>query len=110
MLRDETSDARYWIGFHLVPGIGATRLAWLVEHFGSLSDAWNANHAALRASGLNERAAQALVATRTKISLDAEMERVQRSGANILTLADDSYPRLLREIPSPPPVLYVRGD
>lgn len=110
MRRDESSDARYWLGFHLVPGIGATRLARLVDHFGSLSDAWNASPVALRASGLNERATQALVATRANTSLDAEMERVRRSGCGILTLADDDYPRLLREIPSPPPVLYVRGE
>lgn len=100
---------RYWLGFHLVPGIGATRLAKLTEHFGSLASAWSAPHADLCASGLNQRAAQALVTTRERISLDWEMERVHRAGVKLVTLADDAYPRLLREISSPPPVLYVRG-
>ncbi|QFU74176.1 DNA-protecting protein DprA [Halioglobus maricola] len=30
--------------------------------------------------------------------------------ASVLSLADDNYPPLLREIPDPPPLLYARGD
>lgn len=103
-------DTAYWLGFHLVPGIGATRLARLIDSFGSLEAAWYASQPALRASGLNERAAATLVKTRSELSLDAELARVERAGVTILTMADDAYPRLLREIPSPPPVLYVRGE
>lgn len=80
-----------------------------MEHFGDLQTAWNASRADLRASGLGDRAADSLIRTRSRISLDEEMQRVEQAGVNILTLADDDYPRLLREIPSPPPVLYVRG-
>ena len=104
---DETPN---WLGFHLVPGIGATRLARLIEHFSGLVAAWQASLAELRASGLNQRAAESVLTTRERISLDGEMERVRRAGVEIVTLADDAYPRLLREISSPPPVLYVRGS
>lgn len=103
------SDRSYWLGFHLVPGIGATRLAALIEYFGGIAEAWHASPGALRASGLGSRASDALIATRARISLDAEMERVELAGVHFLTLEDDDYPRLLREIPSPPLVLYVRG-
>jgi DNA processing protein len=82
----------------------------LKEHFGDLQTAWGASRADLRASGLGERAADSLIRTRSRISLDDEMDRVERSGVHILTLAEDAYPRLLREIPSPPPVLYVKGS
>ena len=103
-------ETAYWLGFHLVPGIGATRVARLLEHFGSLEAAWHADPAALRAAGLNQRAADALTATRGRVALDRELARIDHHGVAILTLADDEYPRLLREIPSPPLVLYVRGD
>lgn len=104
------SDTQYWLGFHLVPGIGATRLARLTEHFGSLAAAWTASYNDLRSGGLNDRAAQALIKTRQRISLDDEMERIEKAGVRVFTLADDAYPRLLREIPSPPLVLYVKGE
>lgn len=82
----------------------------LMEHFGDLQTAWNAPRAELRSCGLGERAADSLIRTRSRISLDDEMNRVERAGVHILTLADDGYPSLLREIPSPPPVIYVRGS
>ena len=38
-----------------------------------------------------------------------EARRARAKGITILTLEDDAYPALLREIPDPPPVLYARG-
>jgi DNA processing protein len=104
------SDRRYWLGFQLIPNIGATRLARLREFFGDLEAAWVASRDQLIAAGLNQRAADAMESRRARIDLDREWERVERAGATVLTLADDSYPRLLREIPNPPIVLYVRGE
>ncbi|HET9016668.1 MAG TPA: DNA-processing protein DprA [Thermomicrobiaceae bacterium] len=103
-------EQAYWLGFHLVPGIGATRAARLVEHFGTLEAAWHADGVALRAAGLNDRAIDSLAAARQRIALDRELARLDQHGVTIVTLADDEYPRLLREISSPPLVLYVRGD
>src|SRR5690606_24717785 len=103
------TETEFWLGFHLVPGIGATRVARLLEHFGSLAAAWEANVEELRAAGLSERVAGKLVATRRRISLERELERIARAGVSLVTLADPAYPRLLREIPSPPLLLYVRG-
>ena len=50
------------------------------------------------------------LAAREKLDLDAEMARIQAFGATVVTLADDSYPRLLREVSLPPPVLYIKGS
>ncbi len=52
---------------------------------------------------------------------DAELEKAQtrvrellheyaEAGVSVITYFDDAYPPLLRQIPDPPPVLYVRGD
>ena len=38
------------------------------------------------------------------------LEVCQRENIHILTLQDASYPERLKEIPDPPPVLYVRGS
>ncbi|MFA6599729.1 MAG: DNA-processing protein DprA [Candidatus Omnitrophota bacterium] len=39
-----------------------------------------------------------------------EVEECGRLGIRILTYFDEDYPALLREIPGPPPVLYVAGS
>ena len=40
----------------------------------------------------------------------SRMERCRQLGVQIVTWADPDYPPLLRQIDSPPPVLYYRGD
>jgi DNA processing protein len=50
-----------------------------------------------------------LLQARSKINLDAEMAKVERAGAWLLTLADDAYPPLLKSLPDAPAVLYIRG-
>ncbi len=44
------------------------------------------------------------------MDLDRELRRVAAVGAHILTWEDEAYPRLLAEIPDPPPILYIRGE
>ena len=102
-------DARYWVGFHLTPYIGPTRIERLIRRFGALERAWHAPATELR-SVLDDRALESLLNTRSQLSLDAEMERIERAGIAVVTGADPVYPRLLAEIPAPPPVLYVRGE
>jgi DNA processing protein len=107
--RVENPDLRYWLGFHLISGIGSTRLGRLIEHCGSIDAAWRAPAPELRAAGLSADVASSVVAERAKLDLDHELEKLERHGVEALTLDDERYPRLLRQIPSPPPVLYTRG-
>jgi DNA processing protein len=104
------TDRRYWIGFNLVRGIGPAKVRALLDHFGDLGAAWGASHAELQAAGLDKRALDSLEAARTRIDLDTALASVERAGAQALCWDDVAYPRRLREIANPPPVLYVRGD
>ncbi len=105
---ERPDEARYWVGFSQAKFIGPTRISRLLERFGDLATAWAAPVHELRAV-LDERALKGVLAARRDLDLDREMERYDRLGVRVLTLADEGYPRLLREIPAPPPVLYVKG-
>lgn len=104
------SDIRYWIGFNLVPRIGPVRLATLFDHFGDLESAWHASATSLRATGLPRDALEHLLSFRSRIDLDAEMEKIEALGLGVLTWESDQYPSLLRHIDYPPPLIYLRGD
>lgn len=105
----EMSDIKYWVGFTLIPGIGRAKFSRLEQHFGDLERAWQAGAAELKAAGLDDRTVQAIVARRPKISLDDEMEKLERYKVEALTWHDQAYPSRLKEIYDLPPVLYVRG-
>jgi DNA processing protein len=101
---------RYWVGFNHVVGIGPARLRKLIDAFGDIQIAWHASGDELRLAGLGPTYIEALIKTRDKLDLDREMQRIDRLGFKITTWQDEDYPARLREIASPPPMLYVWGD
>lgn len=104
------SDRRYWIGFNKVRGIGPAKTRALLDQFGDLEIAWRAPRAQLVEAGLDRRALEALEAARTGMDLDRLAAEVDRAGFATLCWDDAGYPRRLREIDSPPPLLFVRGE
>lgn len=107
-LSDAIADRDALVALSQVTHIGPVRLGRLLDHFGSLSDAWNAPESALR-QVLDERACRAVVTARQQVSPDEVTGSIDRAGIAFATVLDEIYPRILREIPGPPPVLYYRG-
>ncbi len=109
-LKMSREDIRYWVGFSLIPGIGRVRFSQLESYFGNLEDAWKATPEALKKSGLDGGSIRAIASWRPKISLEDEMEKLDRYGIKILTCRDADYPARLKEIYDYPPLLYIRGS
>lgn len=104
------ADPRYWIGFQLIPNIGPVRTRQLVEHFGSPQAAWRAGQSALRATGLGTELVAGIVHGRKTIDLNRELDKLVTNGVEAITADDPDYPRLLKHIPSPPTVIYMKGS
>jgi DNA processing protein len=100
----------FYLGLNRVKGIGAARFKALLDHFGDPQTAWEAPPAALRAAGLPEPIAENLVQVRASVDLNSLMAELEAHNVTLLTWLDEAYPRRLKEIAQPPPVLYVRGD
>ncbi len=59
--------------------------------------------------GLHPETMGALIAARDEPSAADELASLEASGVRLLSFEDAEYPGNLREIPDPPPVLFVRG-
>ena len=105
-----SGDVKYWIGFNLVSGIGPVRVRSLVQTFGGIEAAWKAPAEELRRVGLGEKLVQRLVEARSALDLANELGRVQQLGLQVLPMDDPQYPAPLKEIESPPLVLYLSGQ
>jgi DNA processing protein len=103
------SDLAYWLAFNHIHGIGAARMQKLLAVFGSLQEAWEASPHALVACGLDNRSLQSILSERRRIRPHDLLDRCLTLGIDIFTCQDAAYPRRLKEIPLPPPVVYVRG-
>lgn len=103
----------HWLQLAMTDGIGPILMRRLIDRMG---DAESASVASLR----NLQEVEGIgSATAAKIhrSLQAaagraenELAKAQKLGVRIICPEDESYPPLLKEIPDPPAVLYVRGD
>ncbi len=99
---------RHWLALAQTPGIGAQRATQLIETFGEPAEIFRQPPASLRSLGLGAQTLKALT--------QPEWEKVDRSlywgrqpGCHILTWVDPGYPPQLKQISSPPLVLFVRG-
>ncbi len=109
-MKSKKQDLKYWVGFSLIPGIGPVRFSQLLKYFGNLAGAWTAGPAELKQAGLDSSAIRSITASRPKISLEEEIEKLDRYGVKALTSNDPDYPARLKEIYDFPPVLYIKGS
>ncbi len=102
---------RPWFHLKSVPGIGNHLFKRLIDRFGSPQGALAASPGELLAvDGVSRRVVDALRASRAPGDAAAEIDAARKRGYRIVTLNDADYPALLREIPDPPPLLYVSGN
>ncbi len=104
------NDIKYRVGFNLIHGIGRVKLTQMENYFSRLEDAWQAPAVELKRAGLDSNSARTIVCRRPEISLDAEMEKLERFGVQAISYHDPAYPARLREIYDYPPLIYVRGS
>ncbi len=100
-----------WLCLKNVPGIGNHLFKRLIEQFGSPQRVFQMTPPELMAvEGISKHVATAILNFKAPQGIRAELEQVQQKGYALITLTDSSYPMLLREIPDPPPLLYVSGN
>lgn len=102
-------SAKYFNAFNLIGGIGPIGFKKLISYFGSLDIAWKAGVSELKQAGLNQSIIEQINKQRPKINPDYEMEKLEKEKINLITIQDENYPKLLKEIYAPPAALYVRG-
>lgn len=99
-----------WFALKSVPGIGNHLYKRLIERFDAPQSVFDAPFEALaRIDGMSAVLAHRIRTHRTPDSVRKELDLAAAKGCRIVTQADREFPPLLREIPDPPPYLYVRG-
>ncbi|MDD5675553.1 MAG: DNA-processing protein DprA [Chitinivibrionales bacterium] len=100
-----------WLKLNELPHLTPLRIKQLVEHFGNVDETVAAMPAALAAvSGLVAADFEGLRSAAMQDRVTQIRDRIDRLGAQILSLDTPTYPAALKEIHAPPPVLYVRGN
>ncbi|MCS7240584.1 MAG: DNA-processing protein DprA [Candidatus Bipolaricaulota bacterium] len=98
-----------WVGLNLLPLLTPRRRTLLLERFGSPKEAWEALGKGPLPELFGEAAPQ-IWEERRRAHPEEELKKAEQAGAKIVTLEEAEYPQPLRELPDPPPVLYILGE
>lgn len=108
----DVADIADWLCLSLLPGLGPVGGLRLLERFGSpgrvlsCTERERAGVASLKDSQL---AGFARLDEVRKLA-DDQLRAVTGLGVELIPIADERYPPLLKEIPDPPLILYALGD
>ena len=102
---------KFWIAFSAIEQIDSPFIHRLYNYFGDIEEAFNAGLNELsQVDGLSVKRAETFLRERDKIDPDKALFGVENRGVDYLTLEDDNYPKMLKQISDPPAVLYYKGD
>lgn len=94
----------------MLPGMGPVRLRALIERFGDPVAILAARREhLLGVRGVGPEVAEAIIRWREHADIEGELALAGQMGVRILTMWSPEYPARLREIHTPPIVLYMRG-
>jgi len=106
----KNNDLSYVNAFALIAGIGPQKLYIIAQYFDTFFHAWHATADELVNAGISTKLATNIVNERKNINPTTEWKKLCHAHINIITIRDAHFPKKLKTIPSPPFLLYVRGD
>jgi DNA processing protein len=108
--REAEEEQLHWLALRLVPGLGNRVALRLVNELGSATGVFRASPTELEALGVRSDALRNLATGAVFDHAAREAEQARQLGISLVTIRDETYPPLLREIFDPPLVLYARGN
>src|SRR5688572_436117 len=100
----------HWLRLAMTDGIGPILIRRLIDKAGGAEAACAASISTLQSiDGVGAAKASAIHRSMQAVNVDDELAKCENLGVMLICPDDEAYPPLLKEIPDPPAVLYVKG-
>jgi len=103
------SERNSWLALWRVKGVGAKTYLSLLDVFSKPSNVFLASISELENAGVSTAVAQQIKRLDWHV-IDPDLKWLQREDCHLMCWNDEDYPTLLKEMPDPPAVLFIRGD
>lgn len=104
-MRLSDKQRRHWLRLIRTENVGPASFRQLINRFGSAEGALMMLPELSRNGG-----ATSIPRIPTEAEIEAEFDAAERCGARFVALGEEGYPRFLRIVDSPPPLLAVMGS
>jgi DNA processing protein len=106
-----SSDEKYGcLALSMIPGLGKQTFKKLIDAFGSTRAVFEAGSSALlQVNGIRRDVVEKILKKTFVSDPEEALRKTELAGARLITYNDPLYPSFLREITSPPMLLFIRG-
>jgi len=94
----------------LCPYLGPKKIANLEKRFSCLQDVFLADSKQLNQAGLSLDISLNFIGWRKEFSLTKILNNLNQENISYISWNDDTYPNSLKEISSPPPIIFYQGN
>ncbi len=104
------TDKLPWLALKSIPGVGPVLFQRLLARFGTPAAVFQARCEDLLAiKGVNRDLARDILGFRAWDRVEAELAKLAAAGVEVLLQNDPRFPIRLKQIPYPPPLLFLKG-
>ncbi|EOC99315.1 DNA-processing protein DprA [Caldisalinibacter kiritimatiensis] len=105
----DNKDILIWL--NSINGIGNKMIDNLIKYYGDLKSIWEAKESSIREfKGLNNQIKSKMLATRDKTYVEMLKKRIKELKIKVISICDNEYPSILKNIYDPPKILFVKGS
>ncbi len=102
---------KYFASLNSIEKLTPLRFVRLLKFFENDAERiWKSSRHEWQEAGIEFKAVTEIFVEKEKINPDEILQRLQKVGAEVLPITSEKYPKLLKEIYDPPPVLLTRGE
>lgn len=104
-------EKRYWIWLSMIPNLGSKRKQKLLEIYKTPKEIYNRTKEELiNIEGIGEKIVKNILDSKMKKQIDNQINRMEDENVDIITIFDENYPQILKNIYDPPICLFVKGN
>lgn len=108
---ENLENKKYWIWFSLIKNLGARRKLKLLEIYKNPEKIYNLKkNELLKIEGIGEKIVQNILDGNIKRNINKYIAYMEKNDIDIISITEEKYPEILKEIYDPPISLYIKGN
>ena len=105
----EEDELIHWLALRVTPNLGPIGAVKLIRKFGTPQAIFQASKEDLERTGIPAGTAASVASGCAFDEAVTQHQKLIEAGAHLIPITHAAYPKLLKEIPDAPPVLFARG-
>lgn len=102
---------KYWVWFSLIENLGSRKKQELLKKYNNPQRIYNLKKEDIvKIPGFSEKRAEMILDKKKRDELNDYLQKMKKENVDIITIEDDEYPRILKNIYDYPISLYIKGN